>query len=167
MEIDMNKLNVESTYTFSAKFNNSYLKKIRNLVFDSEGNFYFDQKNKLPSKENKIFTGKISDNKIDINLTAIIKQHPGRFAQSLAINPVSNRMYMVADGVFYTLPMDKLKNGSLNKDDLEYSVFDTKREFEGICFDNNGTEYLLILRGTEVLKSTSKVIKIDKFSNNK
>ena len=164
MEINMDKLDVKSIYKFSAKLNNTNIKGINNLAFDNEGNFYFDKKNKLPSKADRIFTGKISDNGIDIKLIAIIKQHPGMFAQSLTINPVSNQMYLVSDGAFYTLPLDKLKAGNLNKSDLKYSIFDTKREFEGIGFDNNGTEYLLTLRGSEVLKSTSKVIKIDKFS---
>ena len=90
---------------------------------------------------------------MEIEHLGTIKKRPGTYSQSLAINPITNRMYLVSDGVFYTMPLDKLNNKTLTEDDFHYSVFDTNREFEGICFDSDGNNYLLVLRGTEILKS--------------
>ncbi|KZX17047.1 hypothetical protein [Methanobrevibacter filiformis] len=185
MEINMTKLKPESIYRFSVRFNNTLLNRIQNLDFDNEGNFYFDKKvGTINSKPDEIFSGKLireynnsnaSNNSGNLNkskikttlnmdILAIIQQRPGTHGQFIAINPRSNRLYLGSDSVFYNMPVDKLRSNTLTADDMNYVILDTKREFEGMGFDKNGTEYLLVLRGPEILKSTTKIVNIDKFS---
>lgn len=158
MNIDMDELKPKKIYNFSVTINNHKIKKFNNLAFDKDGNFYTDYTKKLGNNSEGssiIFKGKvINDTSVEIEHLATIKNCPGTYSQSLAINPTTNYMYLVSDGVFYTMPLDKLNNKTITKQDLHYSVFDTNREFEGISFDNKGNGYLLTLRGTEVLKST-------------
>lgn len=158
MSIDMNYLKPNKTYNLSASYNNHKIKEFRNLAFDKDGNFYTDYTKKTENNTNGssiIFKGKvINETSVQIEHLGTIKNRPGTYSQSLSINLATNRMYFVSDGVFYTIPVDKLNNKTLTKNDFHYSVFDTNREFEGISFDNEGNSYLLILRGTEVLKSS-------------
>ncbi|MDR2967032.1 MAG: hypothetical protein LBU74_03690 [Methanobacteriaceae archaeon] len=152
MKINMKTLKPSSMYKFTVYYNNKKANKVRNLAFDKNGNFYFHQFISS-SKGDNIFKGKIANNEIKIELLATIKNRPGYYAQALALNPVSNRLYLVFDGVFYSIPVDKLCNYTLTKNDFEYTILNTKREFEGMSFDKYGNTYLLLIRGTEVLKS--------------
>ncbi|KZX16905.1 hypothetical protein MBCUT_04560 [Methanobrevibacter cuticularis] len=158
MQISKVSLKPLKAYKFSISYNGRKLHQFFNLAFDKNGNFYMNRNIKLSSSKFPslmIFTGKITKNmtNIQIKLLTIIKNSPGTYSQSIAINPINNRLYLVSDGVFYSIPINKLINGTLTKNDFHYSVFSTTREFEGITFDNYGKSYLLILRGTEVLKS--------------
>lgn len=152
MKIDMKKLKPSSIYKFTINYKNKKINKVRNLAFDKDGNFYFNQLESR-SEGDRIFKGKILNNKLKIQLLAIVKYRPGWHAQTLAINPVSNRLYMVFDGVFYTIPVAKLCKYTLTKYDFQYTILNTKREFEGISFDKYGNSYLLLIRGSEILKS--------------
>ena len=158
MSIDMNDLKPNKTYYLSVSHNNRKIKEFRNLAFDNEGNFYTDyivKSKSNPNGSSVIFKGKVLNNvSLEIEHLGTIKNRPGTYSQSLSINPITNRMYLVSDGVFYTMPLDKLNNKTLVEADFHYSVFDTNREFEGISFDDAGNSYLLVLRGTEVLKSS-------------
>lgn len=143
-------------YKFKANFKGKYLTAFHNLAFDKNGNFYTDKTiktKKNPLGSSYIFSGKLIDNKIQMKLLTIIKNRPGTYSQSLAINQKNNRLYLVLDGVIYSIPLNKLINGNLNLNNFYYTVFATKREFEGISFDKQGRAYLFILRGSEILKS--------------
>jgi len=102
-----------------------------------------------------LFTGKIENDKLDFKLLAIVNNRPGRNRQCLAINDYSNKIYLVSDGIFYIMPLDKLKSRTLTKEDCQYVRFKTNREFEGLSFDNKGYAYLLTMRDPEVFKSTT------------
>jgi hypothetical protein len=159
MRINMITLKPDKIYKFQLNYKNYHVRNIHNLAFDTNGNFYMDHVitgKSSPLGADMIFTGKINGNKLDIKLLAIIKNRPGEFQQSLAINPITNRLYLVSDGAIYTMPVNKLLKGTLTKKDIYYSVFNTKREFEGISFDKYGRNYLLVLRGSEVLKSKER-----------
>ncbi|MCL2688052.1 MAG: hypothetical protein FWE58_05905 [Methanobrevibacter sp.] len=156
MRINNETLKQEKIYEVSAKLNNNSINSFRNLAFDSEGNFYTDYVKKTERNPNgyvTIFTGNIENDTVKIKPLLTIQNRPGTYSQSLAVNPSNNRLYLVSDGVFYTLPIEKLRNRTLSPDDFRYYIFDTSREFEGVSFDNKGNSYLLVLRGTEVLKS--------------
>ncbi len=156
MRISMKSLKPNLIYKFSLSKTGNKLVARHNLAFDKEGNFYFHANNdKSNSKGVLIFKGKIVKNKVQSTLLAIIKNRPGTFIQSLAINLVTNRLFLVSDGAFYSLPIIKLNEGTLKNNDLHYTVLKTKREFEGISFDKYGKAYLLVIRGTEILKSNS------------
>jgi len=152
MEINMKTLKPGSMYKFKVNYNNKKVTKVRNLAFDKDGNFYFHHLISS-SKGDNIFKGKIVDHKVSIELLATVKNRPGWHAQALAIDRVSNRLFLVFDGVFYSIPVDKLCDYTLTKEDFQYTVLNTKREFEGMSFDSDGNTYLLLIRGTEVLKS--------------
>jgi len=156
MKINMKALKPSLVYKFKSKLNDKYLKAFSNLVFDKNGNFYADQTiktKKNPSGSSYIFSGRLINSKIHMKLLTIIQNRPGTHPQSLAINHKNNRIYLVSDGVIYSTPLTKLINGTLTMNDFYYTIFSTKREFEGISFDSSGKAYLLILRGTEILKS--------------
>jgi len=63
-------------------------------------------------------------------------------------------LFLVSDSVFYSLPVDKLLQGTITVADLQYTVLNTKREFEGIAFTSDGKLNLLVVRDPEVLTST-------------
>lgn len=153
MKINMKTLKPSSMYKFTVMHNNKKVNRVRNLAFDKNGDFYFNQL-VSGSREDRIFKGKFVNNKVTIKLLATIKNRPGWHAQTLAINRVSNRLYLAFDGVFYSIPLAKLRHYTLTKNDFKYTVLNTKRETQGLCFDKRGNTYLLLIRGSEVLKST-------------
>ncbi|MDR0912915.1 MAG: hypothetical protein LBM96_09985, partial [Methanobrevibacter sp.] len=139
LNIDKNSLKPNKTYKFSIKCGENKIKVPHNLDFDKEGNFYFDYTLRSSSDSNGsslIFKGKIKDNKIKIELLGCIENRPGTYAQSIAVNHLTNKLYLVSDGVFYTIPIEKLEGGNLTQEDLGYYVFNTSREFQGIDFDD-------------------------------
>jgi len=155
MKINMKTLKPSSMFRFSVSHNNKKINRVRNLVFDKNGDFYFHQL--IPkSRQDRIFKGKFVNNKIEIKLLATVKNRPGWYAQAFSLNQVTNRLYMAFDGVFYSIPVAKLDNYTLKKKDFRYTILNTKRETQGMCFDEQGNTYLLLIRGTEVLKSTNK-----------
>ena len=158
MKISMKTLKPYLTYKFKAKLGKKYLKAFHNLAFDEKGNFYTDKTiktKKNPLGYSYIFSGRFHNGKIQMKLLTKIKNRPGTYSQALAINHKNNRIYLVSDGVIYSAPLTKLVKGTINMHDFRYSVFSTKREFEGLSFDNNGKAYLLLIRGSEILKSTA------------
>lgn len=157
MKISLKTLTPYLIYNFKAKLNNKYIKPFLNLAFDKKGNFYTDKtvKSKInPSGYSYIFSGKLSGNKIQMKLLTIIENRPGTYSQSLAVNKKNNRVYLISDGAIYSAPLTKMIKGTLTMNDFYYTIFSTKREFEGISFDRYGKAYLLILRGTEILKAS-------------
>ena len=83
----------------------------------------------------------------------MIDKYPGVVQQGIAINHVTNRLYLILNGVFYTMSIDKLSDGTLEDTDMGYTVLNSNLEFGWITFDSNGNNYLLVLRGAEILKS--------------
>jgi hypothetical protein len=153
MKINMKTFKPSSMYKFTVNYgNNRKVNKVRNLDFDKDGNFYFHQF-LSKSKGDNFFKGKLTNKKIKIELLATVKNRPGLYAQAMTINSVTNRLYMAFDGVFYSMPIAKLNDNTLTQRDLKYTILNTKREFEGLAFDKKGTAYLLLIRGTEILKS--------------
>ncbi|MEA4957091.1 hypothetical protein SDC9_17038 [bioreactor metagenome] len=156
MKINKKTLKPSIIYKFKVKNTEKYFKQFHNLAFDRYGNFYTDKIVKTKKNPNGyicIFSGRLNHNKIKMKLLTIIKKRPGIYSQSLAINNKNKRLYLVSDGAIYSIPMVKLLNGNLKESDFYYTLFKTKREFESISFDKYGKAYLLILRGTEILKS--------------
>jgi hypothetical protein len=152
MKINMKTLKPSSMYKFTVSYGKKKVNRVRNLAFDKDGNFYFHHIISR-SKGDNIFKGKLANNKIKVKLLATIKNRPGYHAQALALNQATSRLYLAFDGVFYSIPIDNLCSYNLTKKDFKYTIFNTKREFEGLSFDQHGNSYLLLIRGTEVLKS--------------
>lgn len=127
-----------------------------NLAFDKKGRVYFYTRSrgswgkKDPKNSIKIYQGKISAKKVSFKLIMQgIKYPPGQIGQSLGYNPKSNRLYLVDDGEIISVPVAKL--GKLKKSDVRTSVFEGKREFEGISFDKYGNGYFLTNKPYELM----------------
>jgi len=150
MRISSKTLKPDKMYVFKVKFRNRQLNGgARNLAFDKEGNFY-------TISRKVILSGKIKENdKIEIQTLRVLSHHMGKNNQGLAINQVKNRLYVIYDGCFFTIPVDKLRNYNLKASDLTYTVFKTKREFQGMSFDSKGRAYLLTVRGPEIFRSST------------
>jgi len=156
MHINNDTLKPDRIYGVSAKVNNRTVTSFHNLAFDNEGNFYTDSVKRTENNPNgyaTIFTGRVINDTVEMRPLLTIQNRPGTYSQAIAVNNVNNRLYLVSDGVFYSIPIDKLRSKNLTQDDFEYYVFDTNREFEGLSFDSEGNGYLLVIRGSEVLKS--------------
>lgn len=131
-----------------------------NLAFDNDGYFYYYQIQKNPSAGTspgslKIFIGKIVNDKVQMKISPIvIKNRPGYYSQSISYNPANDRLYLISDGAFTTLPVKNLRNNQLSVNDIQYTVLKSKREIEGIAFDKKGYGYLLTSRAAEILKTT-------------
>lgn len=126
--------------------------KPNTLTFDSAGNFYFYQIQSAGPIN--IYTGRVVNDNVKMKLLTIIKNRPGYYGQSISYNPANKRLYLISDGAFTSLPVEKLRNNQLTSKDLEYTVLKSKREVEGFAFDSKGHGYLLVTRAAEVLKTT-------------
>lgn len=159
MSINMKTLKPSVIYKFSIKTSwGVYVTGLHDLAFDNEGRFYFNINVKetagTPAGSVKLYCGEFINNKLQVKLLKnVIKNRPGTISQSIAVNHITNKLYLISDGVFYTMPISELQKGTLSKEDMEYTVLNTKREFEGIGFDEKGNSYLLVIRGVEILKS--------------
>jgi hypothetical protein len=148
-------------YEFTMQIAGKDLPRGNNLCFDDAGNFYFDsiqaQASGATSKgSERIYAGRIDNGKVTIHLLPqAIKNRPGELGQSIAFNPAARRLYLISDSAFSSFPVDKANAGTLEPADFQYTVLNTKREFEGIAFDSGGYGHLLVVRGPEVLRSTA------------
>ncbi|KZX10079.1 hypothetical protein [Methanobrevibacter curvatus] len=159
LQINKNTLKPIKEHKFKVKYLNRYLNGFNTLAFDEDGFFYSEKiiksKNN-PKGDTLIIRGKIHESGIvEVKPMALIKNRPGTIIQSIAINQKNNKLYLVSDGAIYSLPLDKLNDKTLRKEDFRYSTFNSEREFEGLSFDGNGIAYLLIIRGPEVLVSSN------------
>ncbi|KZX12184.1 hypothetical protein [Methanobrevibacter curvatus] len=164
LKIDPKTLKPAKSYDFKLwnLGSKSYVKGVHDLAFDKYGNFYveivYGASQSLPTGAVKIYQGTINGNKITAKQAPnVLSRGPGAYKQSvgqgIGINPVTNRLFILTDGAFYSMPIDKLMSGTLSKEDMGYTVLNTKREFESITFDAKGTAYLFVLRGSEILQS--------------
>ena len=70
----------------------------------------------------------------------------------MGYNPQSNRLYMVSDSVVISVPVAKL--GKLKPADVHTTIFNCKREFEGIAFDAEGNGHILVNKQVELMAAT-------------
>ncbi|MDR1768045.1 MAG: hypothetical protein LBR32_06430 [Propionibacteriaceae bacterium] len=159
-QIDPNTMNITKVYKFKTIANNGKSATTsHNLVFDNDGHFYYEQIQQTPTPGTtsgavKIYRGTIADEKVSIELLPqLIKNRPGTLGQSLGYNSATGDMYLVSDGAFTAFPIAKLAEGTLTADDLKYTVLNTKREMEGIDFDDNGDIYILLAQGPEIIST--------------
>ncbi|NLR31500.1 hypothetical protein [Levilactobacillus tujiorum] len=129
-----------------------------NLTFDKHGNAYFFTYSNggwAPKGSVKIYKGKIGSKAVKFHLIMQgLRNRPGTKPQSMAYNAKRNRLYLVSDSSIASLPVSKL--GKLKASQVEASNFSGKREFEGIQFAKNGTSYLLVNKGAELMQSSSR-----------
>lgn len=126
-----------------------------NLAFDSQGRFYFFGYSsggwkKAPKGTVKIYQGTIANNKVSVKLVMQgIKNSLSSNGQSMGYNPKSDRLYLVANSSIMSVPVKKL--GKLKNKDVQSTVFNNPREYEGISFDANGVGYLIVNKYSEIM----------------
>ncbi|MDR1833666.1 MAG: hypothetical protein LBQ92_03300 [Propionibacteriaceae bacterium] len=149
-EISPTTLKVINTWSFSS----GSVTIVRNLDWDSEGNFYFD-KPAAGDKSIRVYSGSIgSGNKIVLRQILTLSNRPGTLGQGIGVDREGGRLYLLTDGAFYSVPLAKVLDGTATKKDMRYTVLDTKRECEAIKFDESGRIYLLLNSGSEILAAT-------------
>ena len=160
LQISTTTLKPVNLYKFQLEGTGFKISGVHNLAFDKDGYFYIaicqvKSGCQVPVGGVKFYRGKISGTKV-VNVScvkSVISHFPGTIHQSIEINPVTNCLYLISDDVFYMVPISKLLAGTITVKDLKYTKFSTDREFESVTFDPNGKEYLLLLRGPEILKA--------------
>ncbi|KRM69078.1 hypothetical protein FD06_GL000627 [Apilactobacillus ozensis DSM 23829 = JCM 17196] len=119
------------------------------LIFDKYNNAYSYTKssNNINGKNClRIYKGKVNKKHSKLNLKQVIKHAPGsnnypaNIPQSMAYNQRSGRIYFVANGEIMSVSSHKL--GHLKRKDIQDTVFNTNKEFEGLTFDSKGYAYL-------------------------
>jgi hypothetical protein len=94
----------------------------------------------------RIYKGKLSKKHSRLNLKQVIRHAPGHnnntanIPQSMAYNKHNNRIYFVANGEIMSVPSHKI--GHLKRKDVQDTVLNTNKEFEGLTFDSKGYAYL-------------------------
>jgi len=128
-----------------------------NLTFDKHGNAYFFTYTNggwAPKGAVKIYKGKIGSKSVKFHLVMQgLRNRPGTKPQSMAYNAKRNRLYLVSDSSIASLPVSKL--GKLKASQVEATNFSGKREFEGIQFTKNGSSFLLVNKGAELMQATN------------
>ena len=156
-KISPNTLKPVEKYQFKLKLQNGKTIPPRSLLnFDKDGNFYYTLERNDYKDGLRVLKGTFNSDYSKVEVTdmgTITHGKPGEHYQSISINNVKDRFYLISDSIIYSFPLSKLKSQTLTKNDFEYTVFDTKREFEGMTFDSAGKEYLLLVNGPEVLKA--------------
>ena len=126
-----------------------------NLTFDKKGNAYFytySYGGWAPKNTLKVYKGKINKKSVKFHLVMQgLRHNPGWKSQSIAYNAKNNRLYFVSNSSISSVPVSKL--GKLKAKDVKAVKLSGQREFEGLQFDKRGAGYLLVNRGSEVLKT--------------
>ncbi|MDR0950521.1 MAG: hypothetical protein LBM13_02615 [Candidatus Ancillula sp.] len=139
-----------------------------NLAFDEAGNFYLNVTQKTPGTGNyatpayaeRIYTGVLNEATNQVTGMKVLRQHmkysPGYNDQNLNYNPKNNRLYVVSDFAMYSIPVSKLRSGTVKSSDVRLSEFTTHRETESITWDKSGHPLILKVRGPELMYSSTK-----------
>ncbi|WP_125764576.1 hypothetical protein [Levilactobacillus mulengensis] len=122
------------------------------LTFDKKGHAYFWSR--PTTHQAYIYQGSISKHHVKFRLTRqVLKHGPGTHVQSMGYNPHTNRVYLVADDSIASVPVSKLSGkGHLTKNNVRWTKFSSKREFEGLTFTKGGHAYLLTNHNPEILR---------------
>lgn len=152
--IDALTLKPDKVIRFRLKSDNLSVPGGHVLTFDKQGRAYFWTR---PSASQVyIYQGKVSATHVTFRLTRQILAHgPGTRVQSMAYNPTNDRIYLVSDDSIASLPVKKLAgSGHLTSQDVKWTGFASKREFEALNFTNDGHAYLMSNHNPEILQST-------------
>lgn len=127
-----------------------------NLTFDKHGKAYFFTYSNggwAPKGAVKIYQGTISAKSVHFHLVMQgLRYAPGTKPQSMAYNAKRNRLYFVSDSSLASVPVSQL--GKLKASQVEGTNLNGQREFEGLQFTSNGSGYLLVNKGAELMQTT-------------
>lgn len=127
-----------------------------NLTFDKRGYCYYYSYSGggwAPKGSIKISRGKIGKKSVRFEqYPQAIRHSPSKNIQSIGYNPANDRLYLVSNGTTVTVPVKKL--GKLKNSDVLVSMFDGRREFEGLAFDSSGRGFLLVNKEPELMRAS-------------
>lgn len=153
LEMDPNTMEPIRQYNFKMFQGTKGNLQLHTLVFDKNGNAYWGRKNGMGYM---FFYGRLDENSVKFAAAPEkLKTRGGSHNQGVAFNNVNNRIYVVSDDVLTSIPVNKLTAGTATPDDVNYSVFQSKREWECLAFDSQGYGHLLALWPAELMKSTA------------
>ncbi len=126
------------------------------FVFDREGNCWTYTRsvgsNWVPRGAIRFYKGKIEDDHVSFEMIPQgLRYPPGYLCQAFGYNPANDRLYVVSDGEYISVPASKA--GEWTADDVETTVFKgQRREFEGIAFSEEGCGFLLVNKPSEIMR---------------
>lgn len=132
------------------------------FTFDREGNLWTYTRSIgtrwAPAGTIRFYKGTIEDDVISFEMIQQgLRYPPGKYCQSLGYNSSTDRLYVISDGVIFTVPASKL--GNITADDVETLIFDGSREFEGMAFDEAGCAYFLTNNPSEIMRDEVSYVK--------
>lgn len=151
LEMDTNTLQPIREYRFKMLHDGSNF-QLHTLGFDKAGNAYWGRKK---GSGYMYFYGRLDENDVKFAPSnAVVGKRGGNTNQFVSVNPKNDRVYFVSDDILTSIPAKKVRDGNFTASDIHYQVFDSKREFEGLAFDQSGYGYLLMLWPPELMKSS-------------
>lgn len=169
MRINLNTLYPSDAHKFSFKDlkTRQLISGEHNLSIDSYGNiFIVDQikknankeliKYNLESGDLLLYYGHIHHGKVFMKVSnTAIRQKTASFMQFLSINPKTNDLYYLMNGVYFAIPSSDWIRGNVQSNKIKSGVYRLEgqgtREFESQVWDDRGSSYLIVNRGAEIM----------------
>ncbi|MGQ2282679.1 hypothetical protein [Apilactobacillus kunkeei] len=157
-EIDAENMKPVHVYRFKLN-NKGHYYALHTLTFDNDGNAYFGVGSGPKKMKNTytLFHGTMNKSGIQFTPVKGLIKWPGSFNQGVTYNRNNNRLYLLSNDMIVSIPVNEVKDDNIQPQDVHYTTFGTKREFESLSFDSNGYGYLVLLWRSEVLKSTAPI----------
>ncbi len=153
LEIDPNTMQPIRKYEFKMWRGSSSNLQLHTLAFDNDGNAYWGRKNGMGYM---FFYGRLDQHDVQFQAApAYFKNRGGSPNQDVAMNNATGRLYYITDDILTSIPVTEVRDGSFTASDIHYQVYDSKREFEDMTFDNQGYGYLLSLWPAQIMKSSA------------
>ncbi|AQW20789.1 hypothetical protein PL11_002100 [Lentilactobacillus curieae] len=155
MEMDPNTLKPIRQYKFKMLHNKGSKTsnlQLHTLAFDNDGNAYWGRKF---GDGYMFFYGRLDEDSVKFSAgSSYVGNRGGDANQFVSVNPANGRLYFVSDDILTSVPASKVRSGDFSADDIHYQAFNSKREFEGLAFDQEGYGYLLALWPPELMVSS-------------
>ncbi|WP_260365804.1 hypothetical protein [Pediococcus ethanolidurans] len=161
IHINSDTLVPDKSYSFQLQQWGTAKYTFHQLTFDNSGNFYCAAKTSYKgNSELMLFKGKFDGDSVSVQQSKqrIYPFIDSKSLQSVSYNKSNNRLYVIANDAYISLPLNKWD--ALSASDIDYSVLNVKRETEDMEFNSSsdgdaGIPYLLLNRSPELLKGTN------------
>lgn len=155
LELDPETMNPIRQYNFKMFHGDSANLQLHTLAFDKDGNAYWGRKNGMGYM---FFFGRLDEHSVHFQASpSYVKTRGSSPNQGTSANPANDRLYFVSDDILTSIPTGEIRDGSFTPSDIHYSVFNSKKEWESLSFDQNGRGYLLALWPAQLMTSTGEL----------
>lgn len=157
-EMDPDTMKPIHIYRFKLN-NKGHYYALHTLTFDNQGNAYFGIAGgpKNINGAYTLFHGTLSDSKIEFSPVKGLIKWAGSYNQGVTYNRNNDRIYLLSNDMIISIPAAEVRNDNIQPQDVRYTTFASKREFESLSFDSNGYGYLVTLWRSELMKSTTPI----------